>query len=269
MGEEGLPLMILFHKREATKDVDSYTQAAQRWLFSQKGKINIVTATAEQFSHPLYHLGKQLNDCPVIAIDSFSHMYVFKEPFEEIVRLPHLLTFANDLHSGKLHREFHHGPDPESEAAAKEALEEAKNIDEQIEVVKDEIEEVKDVLQEVSEKLDDKIDANIDKEEDAESAGSRVEKMRMTEEVKKAKEEEETLYAKEDQLYEELDEKEEKVMELEEKKRKNWPRPKRTWSQRAHPHPNPNSRSLRQTTRSIHWSIMTSCKLNHLVRWRF
>ena len=46
--EEGLPLMILFHKREATKDVDTFTQAAQRWLFSQKGKINIVTAQAEQ-----------------------------------------------------------------------------------------------------------------------------------------------------------------------------------------------------------------------------
>ena len=40
--------MILFHKKEATKDVETYTQAAQRWLFSQKGKINIVTATAEQ-----------------------------------------------------------------------------------------------------------------------------------------------------------------------------------------------------------------------------
>ena len=53
-----------------------------------------------------------MNDCPVIAIDSFSHMYVFKKSFDEIVRLPHLLTFANDLHSGKLHREFHHGPDP-------------------------------------------------------------------------------------------------------------------------------------------------------------
>ena len=48
----------------------------------------------------------------MIAIDSFSHMYLFKKSFEEIVRLPHLLTFANDLHSGKLHREFHHGPDP-------------------------------------------------------------------------------------------------------------------------------------------------------------
>ena len=42
--------MILFHKREATKDVDQFTQAAQRWLFSQKGKINIVTAQAEQVS---------------------------------------------------------------------------------------------------------------------------------------------------------------------------------------------------------------------------
>jgi len=216
--EEGLPLMILFHKREATKDVDQFTQAAQRWLFSQKGKINIVTAQAEQFSHPLYHLGKQLNDCPVIAIDSFSHMYIFKKPFEEIVRLPHLLTFANDLHSGKLHREFHHGPDPESEEAAAAALEEAKKIEEQIEEVKDEIEEVKDELQETSEKLDDKIDENIEKEDDLEAAGSRVEKMRKQEDVKEAKKVEEELYQKEDKLYEVLDEKEEKLDELEEKK---------------------------------------------------
>ena len=46
--EEGLPLMILFHKKESTKDVETFTQAAQRWLFSQKGKINMVTAIAEQ-----------------------------------------------------------------------------------------------------------------------------------------------------------------------------------------------------------------------------
>ena len=52
--EEGLPLMILFHKREATKDVDQFTQAAQRWLFSQKGKINIVTAQAEQVSFVIF-----------------------------------------------------------------------------------------------------------------------------------------------------------------------------------------------------------------------
>ena len=55
----------------------------------------------------------------MVAIDSFSHMYVFKKPFEEIVRLPHLLTFANDLHSGKLHREFHHGPDPGTDVLLK------------------------------------------------------------------------------------------------------------------------------------------------------
>ena len=55
--EEGLPLMILFHKKEATKDVETYTQAAQRWLFSQKGKINIVTAIAEQVFPNLIYLG--------------------------------------------------------------------------------------------------------------------------------------------------------------------------------------------------------------------
>jgi len=74
--------------------------------------LNISLKFCFKFTHPLYHLGKNLNDCPVVAIDSFSHMYVFKKTFDEIVRLPHLLTFANDLHSGKLHREFHHGPDP-------------------------------------------------------------------------------------------------------------------------------------------------------------
>ena len=46
--EEGLPLMILFHKQEDTKATETFTQAAQRWLFSQKGKINVVTAACEQ-----------------------------------------------------------------------------------------------------------------------------------------------------------------------------------------------------------------------------
>ena len=49
--EEGLPLMILFHKQEDTKSLETFTQAAQRWLFSQKGKINVVTAICEQVSY--------------------------------------------------------------------------------------------------------------------------------------------------------------------------------------------------------------------------
>jgi len=216
--EEGLPLMILFHKKEATKDVETYTQAAQRWLFSQKGKINIVTATAEQFSHPLYHLGKQLNDCPVIAIDSFSHMYAFSKPFEEIVRLPHLLTFANDLHSGKLHREFHHGPDPESEKAAEEAEKAAVEIEQKIDEVQAEVEEVREELQKTSEELDDHIDKVMEMEDGAEEVPNRVAAVKVKEEIEEAKKIEEKLYEKEDQLYETLDEKEEHVLELEEKK---------------------------------------------------
>jgi endoplasmic reticulum resident protein 44 len=30
-----------------------------------------------KFSHPLHHLGKTAKDLPVLAIDSFRHMYVF------------------------------------------------------------------------------------------------------------------------------------------------------------------------------------------------
>merc|ERR1712193_410008 len=199
--EEGLPLMILFHKKEATKDVETYTQAAQRWLFSQKGKINIVTAQAEQFSHPLYHLGKQLNDCPVIAIDSFSHMYVFKKPFEEIVRLPHLLTFANDLHSGKLHREFHHGPDPESEEAAKEALEEVKKIEQEAEKVQDEIEEVQEKLEEVAEKIDETMDETDQKEDELEEVDNPRQKAAKDKILEEAAAKEDELLKHEDALY--------------------------------------------------------------------
>ena len=35
--------------------------------------------------------------------------------FDSFNRIPdRLKKFVDDLHSGKLHREFHHGPDPET-----------------------------------------------------------------------------------------------------------------------------------------------------------
>ena len=39
--------------------------------------VNFLTADGLKFSHPLYHLGKSTNDLPVLAIDSFRHMYLF------------------------------------------------------------------------------------------------------------------------------------------------------------------------------------------------
>lgn len=40
--------------------------------------VNALTADGIKFAHPLHHLGKSANDLPLIAIDSFKHMYLFK-----------------------------------------------------------------------------------------------------------------------------------------------------------------------------------------------
>ena len=36
-------------------------------------------ADGKKFAHPLHHLGKGEKDLPLIAIDSFRHMYLFPE----------------------------------------------------------------------------------------------------------------------------------------------------------------------------------------------
>lgn len=43
------------------------------------GSINFLHADCEKFRHPLLHIQKTPADCPVIAIDSFRHMYVYPE----------------------------------------------------------------------------------------------------------------------------------------------------------------------------------------------
>ena len=47
------------------------------------GSITAVTADGILFAHPLHHLGKSKNDLPLVAIDSFRHMYIFPN-FEDI-----------------------------------------------------------------------------------------------------------------------------------------------------------------------------------------
>lgn len=76
--------------------------------------INFLTADGVKFAHPLHHLGKGSSDLPLLAIDSFRHMYLF--PNYKDMEIPgKLKQFLQDLYSGKLHREFHYGPDPETE----------------------------------------------------------------------------------------------------------------------------------------------------------
>ena len=37
-----------------------------------------LTADGSKFTHPINHLGKSVNDLPIIVIDSFQHMYIWK-----------------------------------------------------------------------------------------------------------------------------------------------------------------------------------------------
>lgn len=70
-----------------------------------------MTADGKKFAHPLHHLGKSDKDLPIIAIDSFRHMYLFPDA-SQMSEPGKIKKFIADLHSGKLHREFHYGPDP-------------------------------------------------------------------------------------------------------------------------------------------------------------
>ncbi|XP_030014484.1 endoplasmic reticulum resident protein 44 isoform X1 [Sphaeramia orbicularis] len=109
--EEGIPFLILFHIKEDTDSLEKFQHEVARQLINEKGSINFLHADCDKFRHPLLHIQKTPADCPVIAIDSFRHMYVFPE-FKDLTVPGKLRQFVLDLHSGKLHREFHHGPDP-------------------------------------------------------------------------------------------------------------------------------------------------------------
>ncbi|MBN3286898.1 ERP44 protein, partial [Polyodon spathula] len=124
--EEGLPFLILFHLKEDTESLEKFQHEAARQLIGEKGKrctINFLHADCEKFRHPLLHIQKTPSDCPVIAIDSFRHMYVFPD-FSDLTVPGKLKQFVQDLHSGKLHREFHHGPDPTDVAPGQDNQEE-------------------------------------------------------------------------------------------------------------------------------------------------
>lgn len=111
--EEGLPFVILFHDPSDTVTPEKYREVVARDLYTEKYSVNFLTADGHKFAHPLAHIGKSAKDLPVILIDSFRHMYLWPHDPGTHIEQSHLLkTFIADLNSGKLHREFHHGPDP-------------------------------------------------------------------------------------------------------------------------------------------------------------
>jgi len=112
--EEGLPFLILFHKPDDMESIKQYNDLVARELLSEKSSVNFLTADGVKFAHPLHHLGKGKDDLPLLAIDSFRHMYLYPK-FEDIHVPGKVKTFLQDLYSGKLHRQFHYGPDAEEE----------------------------------------------------------------------------------------------------------------------------------------------------------
>jgi len=111
--EEGLPFLLLFHAPGDVTSIQRYKNGVMRELLPERSNINFLTADGTTFSHPLHHLGKSVNDLPIICIDSFRHMYLFKK-FDNVDVPGKLKQFVTDLHSGKLHQDFHN-PQPELE----------------------------------------------------------------------------------------------------------------------------------------------------------
>lgn len=109
--EEGIPFLILFHHPDDTESVKIFTREVQNQLLDDRTLVNFLVADGVKFAHPLHHLGKTQKDLPLVAIDSFRHMYLFPS-FDDIHQPGKLKEFVLDLFSGKLHREFHYGPDP-------------------------------------------------------------------------------------------------------------------------------------------------------------
>jgi len=109
--EGGIPFLIIFHKSDDKESIREFEKEVKRQLGNEISTVLPVAADGAMFSHPLHHLGKSLSDLPVIAIDSFKHMYVFPNG-KKYTDGDNLRQFVIDLNNGKLHREFHNGPDP-------------------------------------------------------------------------------------------------------------------------------------------------------------
>lgn len=111
--EEGLPFLILFYKPGDDDIVKRFKDVVSNELITEKQSITFLTADGQKFAHPLHHLGKSTSDLPIIAIDSFRHMYLFPD-VSQMETPGRLKSFIQDLYSGKLHREFHYGPEQDS-----------------------------------------------------------------------------------------------------------------------------------------------------------
>ncbi|VDN96882.1 unnamed protein product [Rodentolepis nana] len=117
--EPRLPLLILFYPpgdkdNGSTSYIHRFTTLMEQHLTNYSRKIVPLIADGDVFSHPLNHMGKTPNDLPIIAIDSFQHMFLYSGEMEAALQDPrHINNFLLDLLSDKLHRQFHGVPEPD------------------------------------------------------------------------------------------------------------------------------------------------------------
>ncbi|EGD77808.1 hypothetical protein PTSG_08898 [Salpingoeca rosetta] len=114
--EEGLPFIILFYDPNNMHAVQQFSRVVRAHFEEYRGRINFITADGHKFTHPLQHLGKTKKDLPVLAADTFRHMYLFKN-FKRIHQVEVFKKFIDDVLTGRLHYELHNPsqkttPDP-------------------------------------------------------------------------------------------------------------------------------------------------------------
>uniref|UniRef100_A0A0N5AHA4 Thioredoxin domain-containing protein n=1 Tax=Syphacia muris TaxID=451379 RepID=A0A0N5AHA4_9BILA len=126
--EEGLPFLLFFRDPADKAGDKMFTELVIRELYDQKASVNALLADGHKFAHPLRHLGKTQKDLPVLAIDSFQHMFLFPNMSE--LQVPgKLREFVLDLHSGQLHRRFHETLDQRMAELQKMAAEQPESSD--------------------------------------------------------------------------------------------------------------------------------------------
>uniref|UniRef100_A0A0N4Z011 Thioredoxin domain-containing protein n=1 Tax=Parastrongyloides trichosuri TaxID=131310 RepID=A0A0N4Z011_PARTI len=123
--EEGLPFLLYFRDPKDTEGDKKFANLVQNELREHKGTVNALLADGFKFAHPLKHLGKTSRDLPVVAIDSFQHMFLFPD-MSKLYEPGQLKKFILDLHSGKLHKDFHDTLDQRLADLQKFAEEQAK-----------------------------------------------------------------------------------------------------------------------------------------------
>lgn len=125
--EEGLPFVILFYDPKDKTWIEIYKRVVEQELRAESAGVTFLFADGYVFSHPLKHLGKTTKDLPLVAIDSFKHLFLYRKPVASISQPGNLKQFIMDLHSGRLDREFHFGPDPASPSSQTSPPESAFN----------------------------------------------------------------------------------------------------------------------------------------------